>query len=253
MQIKKNRLYILDFLIPFVAILFTLLIENKLNSIDIVKEHPVNFIIAFVVISLVLVGLKIKFELEEKDLENEILTLKTNIESITEENNFFKALISSFKYQISQPLEDKLYEVYNALKFDNHYRITVYTYTKDRFFSIGRYSKNSLYKQFGRIAIKNKNELIFRAWYNGELKETIKVDKSRKMPSEKIVIRYLYENNTQNPDKDKFGVVVFETTQKNTKKFNVEDLNKAVKSINIFLNESMGLRQDLNFAIAEEL
>ena len=71
------------------------------------------------------------------------------------------------------------------------------------------------------------------------------------MPSEKIAIKYLYERNELTPNKDKFGVVVFESTQKNTKKLNNSQLDNAVKTINIFLNDKMGIRQDLNFAIEQ--
>ena len=244
--IKRNFHRIIDFSIPIIAILFTLLVEGKFNEFDIVQKHPVNFIVLMVCLSLLLAWLKISYEIKQENLKEEL-------ESYQEENSFLKELISSFKYQISQPLEDKLYEVYNDLKFDNHYRITVYTYTKDRFFSIGRYSKNTHYKAFGRIAIKDKNELLFQAWHNGELNQKISPDKKRKMPSEKIAIKYLYEKNETTPHKDKFGVVVFETTQKNTKKLNNSQLNKAVKKINIFLNDSMGIRQDLNFAMKEEV
>ena len=195
-------------------------------------------------ISVFLAWKKISYEISQDNLKEEL-------DSIKEENSFLKELISSFKYQISQPLEDKLYEVYNELKFDNHYRITVYTYTKDRFFSIGRYSKNTHYKSFGRIAIKDKNELLFQAWHNGELNKKISPDKRRKMPSEKIAIKYLYEKNELTPNKDKFGVVVFESTQKNTVKLNNGQLDKAVNKINLFLNDKMGIRQDLKFAIEE--
>lgn len=71
------------------------------------------------------------------------------------------------------------------------------------------------------------------------------------MPSEKIAIKYLYEKNELTPNKDKFGVVVFESTQKNTVKLNNGQLDKAVNKINLFLNDKMGIRQDLKFAIEE--
>lgn len=241
---KKYSHRIVDIFITITAITFTLLIEGKFNEFEVVQKHPVNFIVIMTLISVFLAWKKISYEISQDNLKEEL-------DSIKEENSFLKELISSFKYQISQPLEDKLYEVYNELKFDNHYRITVYTYTKDRFFSIGRYSKNTHYKSFGRIAIKDKNELLFQAWHNGELNKTISPDKRRKMPSEKIAIKYLYERNELTPNKDKFGVVVFESTQKNTKKLNNSQLDNAVKTINIFLNDKMGIRQDLNFAIEQ--
>lgn len=235
---------IIDILITVTAIIFTLLIEGKFNEFEIIHKHPVKSIIIMSLISILLAWKKISYEINQDNLKEEL-------KSIKEENNFLKELISSFKYQISQPLEDKLFEIYNELKFDNHYRITVYTYTKDRFFSIGRYSKNTHYKSFGRIAIKDKNELLFQAWHNGELNKKISPDRRRKMPSEKIVIKYLYEKNELTPNKDKFGVVVFESTIQNTKKFNNVQLDKAVDTINVFLNYNMGIRQDLNFAMEE--
>jgi hypothetical protein len=244
--VVKNYNRVIDLLIPIVAIFFTLLVEGKFDGYQTVKEHPVNFIVLFSVISIVLVILKLFYESNQENLEK-------SLESALEENLFLKDLISSFKYQISQPLEDKLYEIYKDLKFDNHYRITVYTYTKDRFFSIGRYSNNTHYKAFGRIAIKDKSEVLFKAWYNGELNEKVSPQSSRKMPSERIAIKYLYEKNDNTPDKDKFGVVVFETTQKNTKKLNNGNLDLAVKKINEFLNDKMGIKQDLKFAMEESV
>lgn len=197
-----------------------------------------------VLISLLLIALKVFYEVKQENLED-------MLDDAEEENQFLKSLISSFKYQISQPLEDKLFEVYEELQFDNHYRITVYTYTAERFFSIGRYSKNTHYKKFGRIAIQDKSELLFKAWLEGELNEKIAVDSRRKMPSKKIVIKYLFEKNETTPQKDKFGVVVFETTKVNSKRLNNAKLNEAVKSINDFLNDNMAIKQDLNFAMEE--
>jgi len=244
--LKNNYHHIVDLLIPVVGIIFTLLIEGKFNEIKDIKLHPVNYIVGLSIISIVLLIIKFIYVLKQTNLKKEVSELN-------EENRFLKELISNFKYQISQPLEDKLYKLSKELTFDNKCRITVYTHTTDRFFSIGRYSQNTSYKKFGRIAIKDKDELIFRAWNNGELIEVIKPDKARNMKSEKIAIKYLYEKNEHHPNKDKFGVVVFETTQKNTKKFNSAKLDVAVKSINDFLNNTMDIRQDLNFAMKEGL
>ncbi len=164
-------------------------------------------------------------------------------------------MISAFKYQINQPLEDKLCEIYNSLGFDTQYRITVYTYTRGRFFSIGRYSKNTNFRKFGRIAIKDESEILFQAWEKGEMSSAIEIDTRRKMPSKRIVIKFLYEknNNDSLKQKNKIGVVVFETTLKKSKKLNDGKLKKAVQIINDFLNEKMGIKQDLNIAIKEGL
>jgi len=242
--IQKYR--IVDVFIPLVAIIFTLLIEGKFDDIGSVKRHPIFLMSIMFVFSFILIVLKIYFEYSEENL-------KKKVSSLSVENDFFKELISSFKYQISQPLEDKLYEIYNELNFDNRYRITVYTYTKKQFFSIGRYSANTHYKEFGRISIKNENEVLFDAWHNGELNKKVNPNSERKMPSEKIAIKYLYEKNEHSPKKDKFGVVVFETTNSNTKKLNNGKLDSTVKNLNEFLNDNMGIRQDLNFAMQEDL
>jgi uncharacterized FlaG/YvyC family protein len=241
---KNNFHRIIDFLAIVVTIIFTLLIEGKFNEIEFVKRHPNIALSVMIIISLLVAWKKISYEKKQNNLEE-------NLNKIKEENKYLKDLISSFKYQISKPLEDQLCAIYNDLNFNNHYRITVYTYTKGVFFSIGRYSKNTDYNNFGRIAIKNKNELLFTAWHNGEVNQEVSPDKQRKMPSQKIVIKYLYEKNDRLPKKDKFGVVVFETTKKNTKHFNNGKLNEAAHQINSFINESIGIRQDLNFAIDE--
>lgn len=244
MWIKRKYHHIVDLLIAVVGINFALLIEGKYDGNEWIKNHPVNAIVLMALISIILVVIKIIYEVKQ-------VNLKEEVSASNEENIFLKGLISNFKYQISQPLEDKLYQLSNELTFDNKYRITVYTHTTDRFFSIGRYSQNTSYKKFGRIAIKDKDELISKAWHDGELIETIKPDNTRNMKSEKIAIKYLYEKNEYNPKKDKFGVVVFETTHKTTKKFNSGKLDEAVKSINDFLNNTMDIRQDLNFAMKE--
>ena len=248
---QKSYSKTIDLLIPIVAILFTLLVEGKLDSIDIIKEYPTTAIVIMFVVSILLVGKKILNEAKKENLKNELDKLSNELSTTEEENSFLKSLISNFKYQISKPLEDKLFEVFQELKLDHRYRITVYTHTADRFFSIARYSNNESYKKFGRIAIKDKNEVIFEAWNNREFAKKVKVDVARNMPTEKISIKYLYVKNEDNPNKDKFGVVVFETTQGNTKKLNSAKLDIEVKKINDFLNNTMDIKQDLRFAIEE--
>ena len=180
--LNKSWILFVDILLPIVAILFTLLVEGKLSEyISYTKEHPLNSIGIMVTISLILAGLKIYHEYNKKNLQEEL-------ELLGEENKFLIGLISEFKYQISKPLEDKLYEIFRDLKFDGQYRITVYTHTAGRFFSIGRYSENPNYKKFGRIAIRDKNELIFKAWENEELTETVHPNQKLNMRSVKISI-----------------------------------------------------------------
>lgn len=244
---KKHWILFVDIFIPIVAIFFTLLVEGKLSEyITYTKEHPVNSILIMVLISLLLAGLKIYYEYNKENLQDEL-------ESLGEENQFLKGLISEFKYQISKPLEDKLYEIFRDLKFDGHYRITVYTHTSGRFFSIGRYSENPNYKKFGRIAIRDKNELIFRAWENGELTETVQPNQKLNMKSVKISIKYLYEKNEVAPKKDRFGIVVFETTKNKENKIKNGNLDNAVEKIQKFFDEQWHIKQNLNFAMQEDL
>jgi hypothetical protein len=102
---KKRWILFVDFFIPIVAIVFTLLVENKFTeSIPYTKVHPVNSIVIMVAISLILAGLKIYYEYNKENIQEEL-------ESLGEENKFLIGLISEFKYQISKPLEDKLYEI----------------------------------------------------------------------------------------------------------------------------------------------
>jgi hypothetical protein len=240
----KHENRIIDVFTPVLAILFTLWVEGKFNEIPEIKAHPVNMMIGLSVLTIILAWRKISYEVRQDDF-------KEKLQTSTEENEYLKQLISAFKYQISQPLEDKLFEIYESLRLDNQYRITVYTYTKGRFFSIARYAKNQHYKKFGRIAIGDRNELLFKAWEDGELNEAVSPDSNRKMPSCKIAIKYLYEKNDINPQKDKIGVIVFETTNHRDSKLNNGKLKETVKIINDFMNESWNIKQDLNFAISE--
>lgn len=245
--IKKKYIVLIDILIPIVAILFTLLVEGKLEEyIPYTKKHPLNSIVIISFFSLLLVCFKIYYEYNKYNLQEEFNLLK-------EENTFLKGLISNFKYQISKPLEDKLFEIFRDLRLDSHYRITVYTYTSGRFFSIGRYSENPNYKKFGRIAIRDTDEIIFKAWSGGELTEIIQADNRRNMKSVKISIRYLYEKNENSPKKDRFGIIVFETTKRSESKINNGNLNNSVEKIQEFFNITWHIKQNLNFAIEEEL
>lgn len=244
---KRNWILFVDISLPIIAILFTLLVEGKLSEyIVYTKEHPSNSIVIMVVISLILAGLKIYYEYNRENLKEEL-------ESLGEENQFLKGLISEFKYQISKPLEDKLYEIFRDLKFDGQYRITVYTHTAGRFFSIGRYSENPNYKKFGRIAIRDKNELIFKAWENGELTDTVQPNQKLNMRSVKISIKYLYEKNETTPRKDRFGIIVFETTKNKENKIKNGHLDSAVEKVQNFFNEQWHIKQNLNFAMQEGL
>lgn len=243
--LNKYKNQIIDFLILIDTIVFTLLIEGKFaDYLEFVKVHPMKSIAFMGVISFILGIIKIIFELKQINLEEQL-------DEVNIENEFLKDLISAFKYQISQPLEDKLYEVFKNLKLNHQHRITVYTYTKGTFISIARYSENATYKSFGRISINDKSELLFKAWETKELNEIVAPDPKRKMPSKKIVIKYLYEKNDTSPKKDKIGVIVFETINDKDSKFNNGKLNTAVDSINEFMNESWNVKQDLNFAIRE--
>jgi hypothetical protein len=245
--LNKSWILFVDILLPIVAILFTLLVEGKLSEyISYTKEHPLNSIGIMVTISLILAGLKIYHEYNKKNLQEEL-------ELLGEENKFLIGLISEFKYQISKPLEDKLYEIFRDLKFDGQYRITVYTHTAGRFFSIGRYSENPNYKKFGRIAIRDKNELIFKAWENEELTETVHPNQKLNMRSVKISIKYLYEKNDTTPKKDRFGIIVFETTKNKENKIKNGNLDNAVEKVQNFFNEQWHIKQNLNFAMQEGL
>lgn len=244
---NKNQHRLIDFFILLVSIIFTLAVEGKLvEYISLVKKYPMWTLLVLGLLWIYLFWKKIQYEINQDNLQEKL-------DDTLEENKFYSDLISSFKYQISEPLENKLFEVSKELKLDNNYRITVYTYTKNRFFSIGRYSHNEEYRKFGRIAIRDKNELLFKAWQSGNLTQTLKPDMRRKMKSQKISIHYLYEKNDELPEKNKFGVVVFETTNRKDKKFNNGNLDNSIKEINNFFHNNWNIRQDLNFAMQEGL
>ena len=155
--ISKYYISVIEFFIFVFGIVLTLVVEGKFEDyIPYTKKHPLNSIVIVVVILLVLFVVKIMHEIKKYNAEEELL-------KASKENTFWQNLISNFKYQISKPLEDELCKVFKELKLDSQYRITVYTHTSDIFFSIGRYSENPSFKKFGRIAISDKNELIFRA------------------------------------------------------------------------------------------
>lgn len=245
--IKKYYILFIEFLIFLFGIILTLLIEGKFDSyIAYAKEHPINSICIVSAVLIILVAIKILYEYNRIKKEENLSLLK-------EENVFLSGLISNFKYQISQPLEDELCKAFRKLKLDNNYRITVYTYTYDRFFSIGRYSENPNYKKFGRIAIRDKKELIFKAWYGNELTEKVTPDQKLNMKSKKISIKFLYEKNSEHPRKDRFGLIVFETTKNKESKLELVNLEEATELIQTYFDNKWNIRQNLTFAMREGL
>lgn len=188
--------------------------------------------------------------------------IKTNnenreIKNLQSEVKFYQGLIADFKQQISGELENELYNIFNKLKLKNQHRITIYTYTYGTFFSIARYSSNSSLNKFGRIAIKDKSEQLFKVWDNSEEKiAKIESNQSRNMKARKIGIFFLYEKNDKQPKKDKFGVIVFESFDKNDKILtdkHIELFRKAADDINEYFYKSWSIRQCLDTAIKEEL
>lgn len=244
--ISKYYISVIEFFIFVFGIVLTLVVEGKFEDyIPYTKKHPLNSIVIVVVILLALFVVKIMHEIKKYNAEEELL-------KASKENTFWQNLISNFKYQISKPLEDELCKVFKELKLDSQYRITVYTHTSDIFFSIGRYSENPSFKKFGRIAISDKNELIFRAWeQQGELIEKVKPNKKLVMKSVKIAVKFLYEKNEESPKKDRFGIVVFETTKNKDNKIVPNNLEKATKIIQKYFDSNWSIKQDLNFATEE--
>ena len=244
--ISKYYISVIEFFIFVFGIVLTLVVEGKFEDyIPYTKKHPLNSIVIVVIILLALFVVKIMHEIKKYNAEEELL-------KASKENTFWQNLISNFKYQISKPLEDELCKVFKELKLDSQYRITVYTHTSDIFFSIGRYSENPSFKKFGRIAISDKNELIFRAWeQQGELIEKVKPNKTLIMKSVKIAVKFLYEKNEESPKKDRFGIVVFETTKNKDNKIVPNNLEKATKIIQKFFDSNWNIKQDLNFATEE--
>lgn len=244
--ISKYYISVIEFFIFVFGIVLTLVVEGKFEDyIPYTKKHPLNSIVIVVVILLVLFVVKIMHEIKKYNAEEELL-------KASKENTFWQNLISNFKYQISKPLEDELCKVFKELKLDSQYRITVYTHTSDIFFSIGRYSENPSFKKFGRIAISDKNELIFRAWeQQGELIEKVKPNKTLMMRSVKIAVKFLYEKNEESPKKDRFGIVVFETTKNKDNKIVPNNLEKATKIIQKYFDSNWSIKQNLNFATEE--
>ena len=244
--ISKYYISVIEFFIFVFGIVLTLVVEGKFEDyIPYTKKHPLNSIVIVVVIFLALFVVKIMHEIKKYNAEEELL-------KASKENTFWQNLISNFKYQISKPLEDELCKVFKELKLDSQYRITVYTHTSDIFFSIGRYSENPSFKKFGRIAISDKNELIFRVWeQQGELIEKVKPNKTLIMKSVKIALKFLYEKNEESPKKDRFGIVVFETTKNKDNKIVPNNLEKATKIIQKYFDSNWNIKQDLNFATEE--
>lgn len=79
---------------PIVAIIFTLLVENKLEElIPYTKNHPLNSLMIMIVISLIVAVLKIYHEYNKENIHDKL-------DSLYEENKVLKGLISEFKYQI---------------------------------------------------------------------------------------------------------------------------------------------------------
>lgn len=255
--LKKYRTFIIDIFILILMILLTLHIEDKFKETEWINNSYWFYLNITILIIIILTGLKIFLEISENSLiiENDKIHKDLVLKSIKikNENKYLQDLISSFKYQISKPLEDKLHDIYGKLNFNSNHRITVYTYTKGCFFSIARYSSNQNYTGFGRIAIASEEEFIFKVW-NGENKcETLPGYEERKMPTKKICAHFLYEKNEDHPEKDKIGLVVFESTLKINKQFNNGKFTEHVKDINSFINEHMEIKQDLNFAMQEDL
>ncbi len=246
---KSNYNYFVDFAIFLFGMTFTIfsmiITSDKFKSYNWVNKYPIFLLSVNMLVLLIFTGIKLFYEKNQKSIKEDVLSLK-------EENKFLNELIKRFKYQICGHLEDVLF---NSLKlFQLHtnakYRVTVYTYTKGRFFSIGRFSQSPSYKEFGRIAIRDRNELLFQAWNNGELVKDLTPDPKRNMPSKKIAIKYLYVDSKL---KDKFGVIVFETTNEHDSKLKNGNLEKMTLNINQYFFEKMNIRQDLNFAISEGL
>ena len=244
--ISKYYISVIEFFIFVFGIVLTLVVEGKFEDyIPYTKKHPLNSIVIVVIILLALFVVKIMHEIKKYNAEEELL-------KASKENTFWQNLISNFKYQISKPLEDELCKVFKELKLDSQYRITVYTHTSDIFFSIGRYSENPSFKKFGRIAISDKNELIFRSWeQQGELIEKVTPNKTLMMKSVKIAVKFLYEKNEESPKKDRFGIVVFETTKNKDNKIVPNNLEKATKIIQKYFDSNWNIKQDLNFATEE--
>jgi len=244
--IKKNKEHIVDISILILTILFTLHVENKFNEYLWVKKY---YWIILVIISLAIIGLTIAKVIIDRTEKN-LLEQNQRLEN---ENKSLESLISSFKYQISKPLEDLLHNISKELGFTSRHRITVYTYTNGCFLSIARYSSNPDYTNFGRISIKDTNEFIFKVWSGEENCQTNKICSERKMPTQKICVHFLYEKNDAHPTKDKVGLVVFESTEKKNKQFNNGKFTAQANKINEFMHENINIKQDLSLAIKEGL
>jgi hypothetical protein len=247
--LKSNYNYFVDFGIFLFGMTFTVLTmiitSDKFKSFNWVNRHPIFLLIINIAVLVIFAGIKLFYEIQQKAIKRIAIDKD-------EENKFLNDLIVHFKHQICKPLETV---IFNSLKTqglseNTKYRVTIYTYTHGRFFSIGRFSANPSYQKFGRIAIRDKNELLFKAWNDGELIEDVSPCDKRNMKSVKIAIRYLYETAER---KDKFGVIVYETINKKDSKLKNGNLDSMTNGINEYFFEKMNIRQDLNFAMNEEL
>lgn len=252
---------ILQFITTFIpAIILSLAISGKLDDkINLLKIYPYRSVAAIILIYILLYcAYKYAQYKFRRDNENtRIKELENSLKESKNKNTFYEDLISAFKQQICAELENELCKTFRNLKLNHQHRITVYTYTKGVFFSIGRYSENTSLSKFGRIAIDNKEEILFKIWNNGEDEiRTMNPSKERNMKTKKIAIFFLYEKNDNLSNKDRFGVVVFESTNKKDKILSdskKNELQEAAKNINEYFYKSWNIKQDLNIAIREEL
>ncbi|BDB67475.1 hypothetical protein Hc94105_1698 [Helicobacter cinaedi] len=262
-SLKFQRLAIqtigeLKSLVP--TFVLAIILSGKLDDrIDFLKDHPIHSIVGIFAVYLFLLFihkyLKKQYDIRVEDTRTtELEALNSDLQ---QEITFYKNMICAFKQQISGDLEDKLYDVYKTLGFGNTHRITVYTYTNNVFFSIGRYSANPSFSKFGRIKISDEKEMLFQMWKSGEEKvKTIGQDVERNMKSKKIGIFFLYAKNDNKPNKDKFGVIVFESINKKDKILcdsNIDKLREVTEEVNSYFYERWNIRQDLDIAIKEDL
>jgi len=193
---------------------------------------------------------KIKFE---NDIVQELASineLQKKYDNQKNETNRLIQLLDTLKYQISGSWNEQLRTITKELKFDNKYRITVYLRTFNKFLSFARHSNNPEFSKYGRSYIDNKDEYIYHAWANGEgISEIDNPDNIRNMPSRKIGVFYLYTNDESN----KFGIVVFETTDKKSKLLIKTKLKEATHKINKNINESLEIKPDISIAMKEGL
>lgn len=254
---KRTIFQVLEFLIFFTpTIMLSAIFSNKFDDkIVFLKNYPFLSIVIATAISGILYYFRNQFK--KYDENEEIEKLQKEKQDIEREIKFYQGLITDFKQQISKELEDELYKAFKKLELKNQHRITIYTYTYGTFFSIARYSSNFSLNKFGRIAIKDKSEQLFKVWNDGkEVIIKIEPNQSRNMKTRKIGIFFLYEKNNKQPKKDKFGVIVFESTNKNDKILidkNIKLFKEVVDNINEYFYKSWSICQCLDIAIKEQL